>query len=66
MDDRRCTGERALPRLFTLDEVAEFLGVARRTVNEWVAAGRLPVSFSTPMEKKLLDMTVSVASSPSE
>lgn len=33
----------ALPKLFTIREVAEAAGVCERTVRRWIAAGVLPV-----------------------
>jgi excisionase family DNA binding protein len=39
-DDVRFSGD---PRVYTLDEVAQLVKVARRTVEHWVRSGRLPV-----------------------
>lgn len=34
----------ALPRLLTLEEVAEHLGVTTKAVRNWIATGALPAS----------------------
>ena len=45
---RAASGLAALGRLLSLGEVAEALGVGKRSVQVWVATGRLPVIRVTP------------------
>ena len=45
---RGAAGLAALGRLLSLREVAETLGVGKRSVQVWVATGRLPVIRVTP------------------
>jgi len=41
-------------RLLTLVEVARLLGVSRRTLNEWIAEGRMPIVQIGPRTPRVL------------
>lgn len=43
-----------LPKLLTLGEAAEFLGVTRRTITEW-ANSRLRVTYLGPRTPRILE-----------
>ena len=42
-------------RALTLDEVAEILAVSRRTVNAWIASGRIQVVRIGPSTPRVLE-----------
>jgi excisionase family DNA binding protein len=42
-----------LPKLLTLDEVAEILSVSRRTLNVWVLENRIPIRRIGPRSPRV-------------
>lgn len=47
-----------LSELIPLDQAAEIARVSRRTLNRWIAAGRLRVRAGHVVERELLDVEV--------
>jgi excisionase family DNA binding protein len=54
MAEKSSRAEQEIPRLLTLGEAAELLGVTRRTVNDW-AADRLRVTYLGPRTPRILE-----------